>query len=53
MQYIAGQINDSTNGQIVYIVTTRYFLTIPWQDNFIIAGTILTFVMILNINNKT
>jgi hypothetical protein len=53
MQYMQGRINDSTNRQIVYTVTTEYFLWILWQNNLIIAKQILTFLIILNINNKT
>jgi hypothetical protein len=37
----------------VYMATTQYFLRILQQNNFIIARTISTFLMILNINNQT
>ena len=51
--YIPGRHNNSTNRQIVYTATMQYFRKILWQNNFIIARTISTFLMILNINDKT
>jgi len=35
------------------MATTEYFLRIPRQNNIIIARAILTFLMILSIDNKT
>jgi hypothetical protein len=51
--YILGRHNNSIDRQIVYMATTQYFLKILRQHNFIIVRTISTFLMILNINNKT
>jgi len=51
--YILGSHNNSTDRQIVYTATTQYFLRILRQNNIITTTTISTFLMILNINNKT
>ena len=53
LYYAAPICSDITKRQTVYTATTQYFLRIPRQNNFIVAGTISTFLMSLNFDKKT